>query len=94
MEEPKSTEINHVTRDTDIHMHPILLQNPFEDSIHYHHTKYGMGAQIPFNILQEMHNTLTFIQYLLTLTKWHTETPGCSSSSSIKERNSPIFNCW
>lgn len=50
MEEPKSTERNRVTSDTDIHMHPLLLQNSSEDSIHYQHNKYGMGAQIPFNI--------------------------------------------
>lgn len=50
MEEPKSMEGNHVTNDTDIHMHPLLLQNSSEDSFHYQHNNYGTGAQIPFNI--------------------------------------------
>lgn len=50
MEEPKSMEGNDVTNDTDIHMHPLLLQNSSEDSFHYQHNKYGMGAQTPYNI--------------------------------------------
>lgn len=70
MGEPKSMETNHVANDVDIHMHPLLLQNPSEDSIHYQQNKYGTSAQIPVNtfffFLQEMHNTVTFIHSLLT----------------------------
>ena len=77
MEEPKSTEINHVTRDTDIHMHPLLLQNPLK--ILFIIIILNMAWVLIFllTFLQEMHNTLTFIQSLLTLKKWNTETLGC-----------------
>ncbi|KAH9304149.1 hypothetical protein KI387_008553, partial [Taxus chinensis] len=51
MEEPKYTQANHETDETDIHMHPLLLQNSSEDSIYYQYNKCGTRTQIPFSTL-------------------------------------------
>eukprot|EP01018_Ginkgo_biloba_P014649 Gb_20931 [translate_table: standard] len=47
----KSNERCPEINEADLHMHPLLLQNPLEVSAQCQNNNYGMGAQIPFSNL-------------------------------------------
>ncbi|XP_057843306.2 uncharacterized protein LOC131052732 isoform X1 [Cryptomeria japonica] len=52
------TQANPERNETDVHMHPLLLQNSCEDSVFYQYDTHGTRAQIPFSTLRgNAHNS-------------------------------------